>query len=273
MIAECLVVEFAVTGDDCPLAEAAAETGIRIDARPPQLRADENALLQFSTPASGADDAPPPGPVGGTDEERGSGTTPEGGIASTDVDPTDAGDWSGRDRSVDPARYGPVAEVLDDDDRIRYLHAARSGDRVNYRCLSKDLCVVHELTNEGFVAESLEYAPDGERYTGAVVGYDVLQGVLAAGAAHSGDGDRAGITVERIHPLGPEDDQPVATRWSITPAQEAAIRTALEMGYFAVPRAADAGDVAGELGISKSAFLERLRRGQRALLEQVFGRD
>ncbi|PSQ19287.1 transcriptional regulator [Halobacteriales archaeon QS_8_69_26] len=201
------------------------------------------------------------------------GSGPDGGDADRNwIDPTAAEDWSGRDRSVDPARYGPVAEALDADDRIRYLHAARSGDRVNYRCLSKELCVVHDLTNAGFVAEALEYDAGAERHTGAVVGYDVLQGVLAAGAAHSGDGGRAGITVERIHPLGPEDDQPVATRWSITPAQEVAIRTALEMGYFSVPRAADAGEVAAELGISKSAFLERLRRGQRALLDQVFGR-
>jgi predicted DNA binding protein len=41
------------------------------------------------------------------------------------------------------------------------------------------------------------------------------------------------------------------------------------MGYFAVPREADAGAVAAELGVSKSAFLERLRRGHRSLLEQV----
>ena len=41
------------------------------------------------------------------------------------------------------------------------------------------------------------------------------------------------------------------------------------MGYFAVPRETDASEVAAALGVSKSAFLERLRRGHRALLEQV----
>lgn len=248
MIAECLVVEFSVTGDDCPLSDAARETGVRIDARPPQLRSDDNALLQFST-------AVPEGvEVDATDAD--------------DVDPLAAAD---RDRSVDPSRYGPVAEALDRDDRIRYLHASLSGDRINYRCLSKHPCVVHELTDAGFVAESLEYRDGTERHTGAVVGYDVLDGVLQAGAAHS-EGE-LGIAVERIHPLGAADDQPVARRWSITPAQEAAIRTALEMGYFSVPREADAGDVAAELGISKSAFLERLRRGHGALLAQVFGAE
>jgi len=225
MIDECLVVEISVTGDDCPLSMAARETGVPIDARPPQLRRDDNALLAFSTTDPG----------------------------------TDLGDGGREARSC-----GPVAEVLDRDDRIRYLHSSRTGDRINYRCLSKHPCVVHELTDAGFVAESLRYRDRVERHTGAVVGYDVLEGVLAAGAGATG------ITVDRIHPLGAEDDQPVARRWSITPAQEAALRTAFEMGYFSVPRDADAGAVASELGISKSAFLERLRRGQRRLFGQVF---
>jgi predicted DNA binding protein len=257
VIAECLVVEFAVTGDDCPLAAAARETGVPIDARPPQLRSDGNALLVFSTPAPD-----------GVDAEDGDGATPDGESGS--LDPTVLGDEE-RDRSADPARYGPVAEALDEDDRIRYLHASRSGDRINYRCLSKHPCVVHELTDAGFVAESLGYRASGERYTGAVVGYDVLEGVLSVGAERTGDGDTPGITVERIHPLGAAEDDPVAKRWSITPAQEEALRTALEMGYFSVPREADAGEVAAELGVGKSAFLERLRRGQAGLFAQVFG--
>ena len=55
----------------------------------------------------------------------------------------------------------------------------------------------------------------------------------------------------------------------LTPAQEAALRTALETGYFSVPRDATASEVAAELEISKSAFLERLRRGQESLLREA----
>jgi predicted DNA binding protein len=43
------------------------------------------------------------------------------------------------------------------------------------------------------------------------------------------------------------------------------------MGYFAVPRESTATEVADEIGISKSAFLERLRRGQAGLFRQLFG--
>jgi predicted DNA binding protein len=77
------------------------------------------------------------------------------------------------------------------------------------------------------------------------------------------------VTLERVFPLGGEDDASVADRWGVTPAQADALQTALDMGYFAVPRDADASDVAAELGVSKSAFLERLRRGQERLLAEA----
>ena len=213
MIDECLVVEFSVSGDDCPLAEATRKTGTTVDARPPQLRHDDNALLRFST-GQGVND---------------------------------------------------LAETLDADDRIRYLHTSRTDQRANFRCLSKHPCVVHELTDAGFMAESLQYRNGTERHTGAVVGHDVLQGVLEAAA------ETVGVSLERVFPLGSEDDEAVAQRWDVTPAQESALRAALEMGYFTVPRGATASEVAAELGISKSAFLERLRRGQATLFAQVFG--
>ncbi len=246
MIAACLIVEFAVTGDDCPLARAARETGVSIDAHPSQLRTDDNALLRFSAPVPDvtADDAP----------------------AANET----AASLAAEDRTLDPAQYGPVAEVLDADERVRYLHAAADGDRVAFRCLSKRPCVVHALTDAGFMVESIRYAPAEERHRGAVVGYDVLRGVLSVGADRSEEGDGVSVSVERVHPLGTEDQRGTAARrWSITPRQEAALRTALAMGYFAVPRETDAAEVAAELGVSKSAFLERLRRGQRSLLEQV----
>lgn len=212
VIEECLVVEFRVQGDGCPLADASRETGATIQANPPLLRSDGNALLRFST--SGGED---------------------------------------------------VAAVLDRDDRIRYLHAATAEDRSNFRCLSKAPCVVHDLIDVGFMAESLRYRDGDERYTGAVVGHDVLQGVLAA------VGETVGVTIERVYPLRAEDESAVAQRWEFTPAQEAALRTAHEMGYFDVPRGTDASEVAAALDISKTAFLERLHRGQAALFGQLFG--
>lgn len=211
MISECLVVEFRVTGDECPLAEATRETNANVDARPPLLRADNNTLLHFSTP--------------------------------------------------EPA----VGRVLDADPRVRYLHASRSDDRHTYRCLSKHSCVVHELIDAGFLAESLHFDDGIERHVGAVVGHDVLDGVLEAA------GEAVGVSLERISPLGGDTSSPVAQRWDLTPAQEEAVRAAHRLGYFDVPRAVTASEVAAELDISKSAFLERLRRAQSGLFTQILG--
>lgn len=208
---ECLVVEFQVTGDDCPLAEASRTASAAIDAAPPLARTDGNTLLRASTPD------------------------------------------------------GRVGDLLDADDRVRYLHGSQIDGRYNYRCLSKDPCVVHDLVNVGFLVESVHHRSGTERHVGAVVGYDVLDTVIEA------VGDRIGVSLERVTTLGEEGDAPIAQRWDLTPAQEAAIRAAIAAGYFKVPRDATASEVADDLDISKSAFLERLHRGQGSLFRQLFG--
>ena len=209
MLSECLVVEFRVTYDGCPLAEASRATETAIEAAPPLRRGDGYALLRFSAPAA-------------------------------------------------------VGEALDADDRVRYLHRAETDEAYTYRCLSKARCVVHRLIDEGFLVESIGYRDGVERHVGAVVGQDVLDGVLAAA------GEAVGVRLERVSPLREEGETGVDARWDLTPAQAEALEIALEMGYFEVPKAVTAEVVATELDLSKSALLERLRRGQAALLRQVF---
>ncbi|AFK21500.1 transcriptional regulator (plasmid) [Haloferax mediterranei ATCC 33500] len=212
MIEECLVAEFRIDGDDCPLARATEEVPATVDAAAPQLRADGNVLLHFS--------------------------------ASSD------------DR---------LAATLDADDDIRYLHVTRGDDAHTYRCLSKHPCVVHELVDVGFLVESMEYNDGGATMRGAVVGYDVLRGVMEK-AGHT-----VGIQLQRVYPLRSDETPPVGRAWDLTPAQEESLRVAVEMGYFELPRTITAEDVADELGISKSAFLERLRRAQQSLFGTLFG--
>jgi predicted DNA binding protein len=213
MIAECLVAELRIEGDDCPLAAATRAIGSTVDCEPPLLRADGNALLRFSAP----------------EDDR-------------------------------------LAELLDDDERIRYLHRSRA-ERDTYRCLSLSPCIVHELVDAGFLVEGLTYREGNALVTGTVVGQEVLRSVL--GRAE----ETVGARLERLYALEPGDERPVARRWDITPAQEVALERATAMGYFTVPREVTASDVAAELDISKSAFLERLRRGQHTLLSQLFGTD
>ena len=160
-----------------------------------------------------------------------------------------------------------LADTLEADDRVRYLHRARSGGRDTYRCLSLSPCVVHELVDAGFLVEGLTYRGGRALVTGTVVGQEVLRAVLERA------GETVGTRLERLYALDPDDDSPVARRWDLTPAQEAALQQAVSMGYFTVPRQVTASEVAAALDISKSAFLERLRRGQHTLLSQLFEAD
>ncbi|GAB7013328.1 hypothetical protein JCM18549_15990 [Halolamina salina] len=211
MIDECLMAEFRIRGDDCPLADASRAADAVVDVAPPLLRDDGNVLLRFSAAPNEA-----------------------------------------------------FTAALEADDRIRYLYRAAVDGRHSYRCLSLQRSVVHELVSAGFVVESLRYQRGDALLTGAVVGQEILQAVMETA------GGTVGVELERVYALGPEEDSTVPERWDLTPAQADAIETAVEMGYFTVPRAVTASEVADAMGISKTAFLERLRRGQNALFSQVF---
>lgn len=156
-----------------------------------------------------------------------------------------------------------LTAALETDDRIRYLHRATGGDVATYRCLSHEPCVLHDLADVGLLVESVQYRHGEAHLAGSVVGTAVLEGVLEAA------GDTVGVHIERITPLGREGATSPGRRWDLTTAQEEALTAALAAGYFEVPKAATAAEVADAIGISKSAFLERLRRGQRSLLSQT----
>ncbi|WP_277553817.1 helix-turn-helix domain-containing protein [Halobaculum limi] len=161
-------------------------------------------------------------------------------------------------------RSDALAETLDADERIRYLHRSRAGDRDTYRCLSKHPCVVHELVSAGLLVEDITYRDGDATVTGAVVGHEVLRGVMERA------GETVGVRLTRTYPLR-EETEPVTGQFGLTPPQTEALRAAVDAGYFAVPRAATSEEVAAELGLSKSAFLERLRRAEATLYEGLFG--
>jgi predicted DNA binding protein len=71
------------------------------------------------------------------------------------------------------------------------------------------------------------------------------------------------------YPLG-RDKFEYAIRGKLTADQLEVLRTAYEMGHFAVPQQATSGAVAEALGISRSTFSERVRRAQNTLLRVLF---
>ncbi|WP_327053816.1 helix-turn-helix domain-containing protein [Halomicrococcus gelatinilyticus] len=78
--------------------------------------------------------------------------------------------------------------------------------------------------------------------------------------------------VERIYQL---EESPRRGQYGLTEEQYEALVTALEWGYFEVPRRVSGEELAAELGISHQALSERLRRAYRNLISRtlVVGSD
>jgi len=79
------------------------------------------------------------------------------------------------------------------------------------------------------------------------------------------------LTVERVYnPSPPDDDTP----YDLTSDQLEAIRLAFDDGYFDIPRETTMTDMGDELGISRQAVSNRLRRGMVQLLDHTIdGRE
>jgi len=157
-----------------------------------------------------------------------------------------------------------IAHRLEEEQRLRYVHAIeRSGD-TEFRCLSLDPCVQHQLFNIGFMPLSIRYQTGHEYYTGAVIGHETMKQVV--GHAY----ESVNVQLQGIQQMEVAESKRLTQRWDITPAQREAIVAGLEHGYFAVPRELSAEEVATKLGISQSAYLQRVHRAEARIFEQIF---
>lgn len=73
------------------------------------------------------------------------------------------------------------------------------------------------------------------------------------------------VEVEAIYEL----DEERGGRFGLTDDQYETLSTALEKGYYEVPREISLGDLAEELDVSHQSLSERIRRGHRNLLERT----
>ncbi|MFC4246323.1 helix-turn-helix domain-containing protein [Natribaculum luteum] len=73
------------------------------------------------------------------------------------------------------------------------------------------------------------------------------------------------LDIEKIHELN-EDRH---GRYGLTDAQHETLVTALQRGYYQIPREVDMEGLSDELGISHQALSERLRRAHRTLVEDA----
>ncbi|MFB6080766.1 MAG: helix-turn-helix domain-containing protein [Haloferacaceae archaeon] len=159
----------------------------------------------------------------------------------------------------------------------------RDGDAVERALraspLVADVRAVNELDDETLFRVS--WAPDID---GLIDAIDASKAVILHG---EGQGDRwsfrarfpehddlssfyrtcldEGIPIEMREVHDPLDDA-TADGFGLTDDQRVALRTALEEGYFAVPRGITLVELAEMLGVSDSAVSQRIRRGLTAVL-------
>jgi predicted DNA binding protein len=160
-----------------------------------------------------------------------------------------------------------LADHLDSDDRIRYLYVERSGQEWTYRCLSSHACIQAKLFDIGFMPLSIRFLNGEERYQGAVVGQNNLREIFERAK------EDVGVHLEGLEQIEETPSKRQTQQWDLTPPQEEALRTALQMDYFSIPRDATAQDVADAIGISQSAFLQRLHRAEKRIFTRMFETD
>lgn len=157
-----------------------------------------------------------------------------------------------------------LGKKVDTDERLRYVYVEHSKDEATFRCLSDHPCIQHELFDIGFMPLTIEYRNGNEFYRGAVIGHQNLQDIFEKAK------EQVGVKLEGLQQIESAGPKRRVQQWSITPQQEEAIRVAVEMGYFNVPRDTTAEEVAERIGISQSAFLQRYHRAEKRIYAQMY---
>lgn len=168
-------------------------------------------------------------------------------------------------REGGPVVQVSVADPLDLED-LRSLAEVETADRA--RAGNGDHGYVLALAAPRFPTSLAERADglfgtcdcavDADRLTTSLVGpqpaiADAIAAYRDAGMAPRLE--RLGSVTARDHALGPLTDRQVAV-----------LEAAYRLGYYDVPRAVTAADVAAELDVGQSTVLEHLRRAERNLL-------
>lgn len=140
------------------------------------------------------------------------------------------------------------------------------GDRgivyVRSEATDVELAVQATFTQGSLVTTTpVDFHPDGSAVFRVLGEPDDLQEAVAEAS------EQLSVTVER---LANYDRPPERVAAALTDRQQAAVRTALDLGYYDVPRTATHEDVAAELDCAASTASEHLRKAEVALVRSAF---
>lgn len=137
------------------------------------------------------------------------------------------------------------------------------GDRSLLRCEYRTTC-------EGVLGAIVDTDVSLLSANGTAEGWTIqVRGIESGAIAEFGEACRArdiGLTLRELHELSSRREYATP---ELTAPQREALLLAYEMGYFDEPRTATLEDVAAEIGISRQAVANRLRRGYRALVREM----
>ena len=159
-------------------------------------------------------------------------------------------------------------DALADDPTVeneRRLSGLRDGRFYQMEWVDEIDVLVHSITEHG--AAILKAHGEGNRWHLRILFSDRE----AFSQTHEYCRDRGlNVDIEQVHELSGSGD---VSQYGLSEQQYDALTTALERGYYEVPRDASARDLADVLGISHQAISERLRRGHENLVANALVMD
>jgi len=170
---------------------------------------------------------------------------------ATPTDDADEGALAAFDDALRADDSVSNAVVLDDMDNRRIYRVQISEHH--------DTVIYPTYVDLGAALVGLYSAPSGWRFEMRFPDRDALAKFRAAC-----DDEDVTFSLRRLYEGVNADDT-----GGLTDAQRAALRAAVSLGYFGVPREATLADVADELGVSTQAASERVRRAVEALAESA----
>lgn len=164
--------------------------------------------------------------------------------------------------------FDAFADALDEDPTVREWRLVDDlGDERLYRMewIEDILVVVHLLLDEDGVVLEMHGYQDGWRLRVLLPDRDSL-----TKTAQFCEGKNLTFVIKHIYEVTGSVGR---GQYGLSKDQYEVLTTAMEQGYFDVPRSVTMSDLADTLGISQQAVSERLRRGHRALINSALRPD
>jgi hypothetical protein len=165
--------------------------------------------------------------------------------------------------------YRRLGRALDGGKNVRDFELFPNGDREAYCFLAAENPTAGRALFENFTREDVLTVPPISCHDDGSSTFTLVGTESAIQDAVEGVPDGVSVTVEAVGAgrVAPDD-----VLDGLSPKQRAAVRAALRVGYYDVPREATTDDVARELGCATATASEHLRKAESRVLSALFGR-